>query len=37
MPFITEEIWSHLPIENKPRRKVGALTEASEMLIIEKW
>jgi len=37
MPFITEEIWSHLPIENKPRRKVGAPTEASEMLIIEKW
>ncbi|MEK9155008.1 MAG: valine--tRNA ligase [Patescibacteria group bacterium] len=39
MPFITEEIYGHLSIKDKPRRRgVGAPTEASEkLLIIEKW
>ena len=35
MPFITEEIWKSLP--KKPRRKVGVPTEASGLLIIEKY
>ena len=33
MPFITEEIWQII----NPRRKIGAPSETSELLIVEKW